>query len=89
MNSTHPLDLSMQRLLETVRKHGAAVLRPFPFANDEESRREVDVLDPQSQRLQKTQTSSVENRGDEPRRALHRRKQRPYFFARENDGKLS
>jgi len=88
VNATHPLDLSMQRLLETVGKHGATVLRSLSFANDEEARCEVGVFDPQSQRLQKTQTSSVENRGDEPRRALHRRKQRPYFFARENDGKL-
>ena len=88
VNSTHPLDLIMQRLLETVGKHGAAVLRPLPFANDEEPRRKVDVLDPQSQRFEETQTSSIENRGHQSRRALHRRKQRPHFFARQNDRKL-
>ena len=88
VNATHPLDLRMQRLLEAVRKHGAAVLRPLPFANDEEPRRKVDVLDPQSQRLEKSQTSSVEDRGDEPWRPFHPRKQRPHFLARQNDRKL-
>jgi hypothetical protein len=65
----------MQRLLETVGKHGAAVLRSFSFANDEEPRREVDVLDPQSERLEKTETSSVQNCGHQSGRALHRRQQ--------------
>jgi hypothetical protein len=78
----------MQRLLKTVGKHGAAVLRPLPFANDEEPRREVDVLDPQSQRLEKAQPPSVEDRRHQSGRALHRRKQRPHFFTRQNDWKL-
>src|SRR5213593_649917 len=37
VNTTHPLDLRMQRLLETVGKHGATVLRSLSFANDEEA----------------------------------------------------
>jgi len=89
VNSTHPLDLSMQRLLESVRKYGAAVLRSLPFANDEEPRREVDVLNPQSQRLQKSQSPSIENPGHQTRCALHRPKDRPHFFPRQNDWKLS
>ena len=77
-----------QRLLQAVRKHRAAVLRPLPLSLiDEQPRREVDVLDPQSQRLEKSQPSSVMIAATTGC-ALHQRprKQRPHFVTASTTG---
>ena len=66
MDRIDALKMLLQGLDHCLGEHRDPVLVPFPFADDDLSPLEIQILDSQSERLEQSQTAAVEQHPDEP-----------------------
>jgi hypothetical protein len=81
-------EVGAQSRLGQARRERVAILLALAASDDELVSVEVDVLDPELETLEEPQTGAVQERGDEPVRALELLEQSPDLWARQDDWEL-
>jgi hypothetical protein len=87
VQAAHGLEMDTQHSLERSGKHGYSIPIALPASQADLVQPEIELLDPQAQRLEEPEPGSVQEPGNELVHSSHTPENRPHLVTREYDRK--